>query len=244
VGAGYDLAPTVLDLLEIEHNARFILGRSLLRNHSRPDYFVKRYADVHADEVLRNLSGECGENSGLPLDSCQRRDLLELLESLVYSVSGSPDQISCTGDDSNRIRLPEAINEPLEVRVGGVDQSGRFTHRSRTVEPTYAGLYSLILDPQGRVLARRFQPWERLDQAEESAGLEVGRQLLIWRPHPEVAGSGESMVADDLGVWPDHALLRVVDEQGETKLEIEPRDGMAELDLRKLVCESPVDESD
>src|SRR5690606_36832753 len=30
VGSSYDLAPTLLDLLDIEHNARFALGRSLL----------------------------------------------------------------------------------------------------------------------------------------------------------------------------------------------------------------------
>src|SRR5690606_33277527 len=50
-GAGYDLAPTLLDLLGVEHNARFALGRSLLRPGTSRNYFPTRYSDVYEDKA-------------------------------------------------------------------------------------------------------------------------------------------------------------------------------------------------
>lgn len=91
-GAGYDIAPTILDLLGIRTNAKFALGRSLLRDDRSVDYYVSRYADfldgkawlTHGEHVTCNVpksSTTAGASDGIPpLDTCARADLQALLD--------------------------------------------------------------------------------------------------------------------------------------------------------------------
>lgn len=162
-GAGYDLPPTILDLLEIQHNARFILGRSLARESTRPDYFVKRYADIHEGQVLRPQANGCWEPGqgelSLPLNACDRRQLESLLAGILAGMSRPPDEVACElGASGNFVSLPPGTEGELEVVLGGQVQSDRFIFQGRPVDPVRRGLFVMALDEDGVVLQRRFAP--------------------------------------------------------------------------------------
>jgi len=164
-GAGYDLAPTVLDLLGVDHNARFMLGRSLLREPTRPDYLLKRYAAIHEQRVIRHGDVPCASDArrrpSLPLTDCERADLMALLNATLAAASQRPSQVACELDSDAQLNwasLPTDADAPLQLIIGGESQAERFVFRSRPVAPTRRGLYGLILNEYGEVLRRRFVP--------------------------------------------------------------------------------------
>ena len=219
VGAGYDLAPTVLDLLGIRHNARFLLGRSLTRPSQRPDYFIKRYADIHDGQRVRDEALACQDpvpgGLVLPLDSCTRQEFLSMLEAMVMALSASASRVTCNSSTTNYLHLPEQIDEPLEVVVDDVDQAGRFTFQSRTVPSNRAGIYQLIFDEQGSILARRFQPLDRLESwTLDWLGEDAVSHVLAWRPQAGAAGVAALPSADGSLALPAVPTLWFVDAQG------------------------------
>ena len=190
-GAGYDLPPTVLDLLGIQHNARFILGRSLASESSRPDYFVKRYADIHEGQVVQPQANGCSEQDRgdltLPLNTCHRQQLTSLLATILAGMSRPPDEVICgLGTSGNFASLPSDPDGVLEIVLGGQKQSDRFIFQGRPVNPARRGLFVLALDEAGVVLQRQFVP-------EPDAEGQVPEQLL------EVDDANEFVVLHHVG---------------------------------------------
>ncbi|VAW46958.1 hypothetical protein MNBD_GAMMA02-546 [hydrothermal vent metagenome] len=97
--SSYDLAPTLLDMLNIKHNARFLFGQSLLNKVDYSQKFVTRYLDWQDSKLVNNNLGECTENLELtwPLNSCYKYRLLGLTSQLLefYSVKEPPEALSC-----------------------------------------------------------------------------------------------------------------------------------------------------
>lgn len=216
-GAGYDLAPTVLDLLGVEHNARFILGRSLLREHSRPDYFLKRYAAVYDEHVIRPGTLPCEDQPleylSAPLTDCERAELIGIVNNTLASASRRPSQITCErtrASMSNVVSVPADGSEPLLILVGGESQVERFAFRGRPVAPASNGLYGLILSEQGEVLGRRFvsldDPQDNVPEVwfDEPGGHEwvivrhIGRRDLAVQPSIEVRNRSGQLVAQPI----------------------------------------------
>ncbi len=227
-GALYDLAPTVLDLLGIEHDAAFALGRSLVRKPSRPDYFIKRYADIYQGQRHEINPLDCDEsespgNPTLPLDPCTRGELLGSLNVLARSLSDPPDRIACH-DGQERLVAGEEIEDGFELVIGGVEQSGRFVYQGRPIAPDRSGLYLLPIDSSGEVIHRRFFPEDVLTDdgsiANAVAADDAAFHLLLWRPSAE---SSQELQLDPFGISlpPENGLLVVVDRNGE-KLVREP----------------------
>ncbi len=186
-GASYDLAPTVLDLLGVEHDARFALGRSLLREESRRDYFLSRYLDVYRGERIG--AGDAGCAAGIPLaplSRCAKDELMALLGMQNRALSiAAETSVDCGRPGSARIRVPDDPAGALEFLLGGENQAARFTRRSRTVSAVDPGLRVAAFDADGKLYARQFWTQDESTALAEPPAVEGTRTaLIVWRGAP------------------------------------------------------------
>lgn len=234
-GAGYDLAPTVLDLLGVEHNARFMLGRSLVTRNTRPDYFLKRYGAIHDQRVVRPGDVPCADapraRLTLPLTDCERSELLGLIHNTLVVASQQRSQVVCEeiGDvSSSWVSLPTDAAAPLQLTIAGESQAERFVFRSRPVAPTRRGLYGLLLNEHGEVLRRRFVP---LSDAQDGVPED-------WFDEP---GGHEWVILYHVG-GRDSAIppsIEIRDQIGRSVMQrtlVSEQTGSVELDLRARFC--------
>ncbi len=182
VGASYDLAPTVLDLLGIEHDAEFALGRTLTEPTDGTRYFVTRFGDFHAGGSVTNRRPcEDGALLDSPIDACAKSELLSVLNGLAASFSLAPTQLRCSDRAPAELRIvgtPGGPAQRLEVRIGGRDQSDRFIYRGRPVRPERPGWYLTMLNGDGTVLARRYRPFElRSGESDENPDEDLNADL-------------------------------------------------------------------
>ncbi len=244
-GAGYDLAPTVLDLLHVDSNVVFPLGRSLLRDDSQNDYFVSRYADVIDETVVEpGQLGDCrqpvsDEVPGItPLSACQREELFTLLRAQAAQFSRAVETLNCAAKEPLEILVPEAPDQPLYFVVVGADQSIRFTHSSRRVDATSPGLFQILFDNAGHLLQRGYATATDASTAPMiSTGDNTGFLLAVaWRP-----GSMDDLppawLSLDGGQGAGGAAILLLQEGKPPKLVMRSRTG-EQLSLSPEICES------
>jgi phosphoglycerol transferase MdoB-like AlkP superfamily enzyme len=181
-GAGYDLAPTILDLLDIDHDARFALGRSLAQDSARPDYFLTRYSDFfNGARVSNGRDCEADQTEGLPLNACQKEELLSILGMISERFSRPPSTLACGFD---YVQTPSSDAELLEIMIGGDDQSVRFIQGARPVDISQAGWAIIFLDDTGTVISRSFIPEGEVSddqlQTLEDNRTASASQVLVW----------------------------------------------------------------
>lgn len=197
-GAGYDLAPTLLDLLGVEHNARFALGRSLLRPGTPRNYFPTRYSDVYEDRAAASPQGECSTQLPLPLplNRCDKSGLMTLLRIQNTAFSRPLATLACDRPDAVSIRIPDAEDSALQFIVDGADQASTFSWKSYPVRPNQPGLWLIAFDASTKVHERRFVPADAPEAAVEDARRVANLQpaLAVWRgdddAHPAPAWLG------------------------------------------------------
>jgi len=243
VGAGYDLAPTVLDLLGVQHDGAFALGRSLLRPAERPDYFVTRYLDVLDDQPSRNTEDACvaGETGlpPLPLRRCDKGKLMDALSGIVAGLSAGERPVSCNPEVTSRVTLPVAANEPLELLFNERSEADRFIYQGRRSDPRKDGLFLLAFSEKGQLLTRRYFPANALATVKlDSVQKEMDRLVAVWRPPVGYPGGDSVMVGTiklTLGTGPE---LLVLDARGqaEQRLPLRPNGPPARVNLRQLFC--------
>lgn len=189
-GMNYDLAPTLLDLLGVEHNAVFALGRSLLREEARRDYFPTRYQDVYAGQYARIPPGDCDTGPPvLPLRRCEKDALLTLLRMQNDALSvASVSKLDCRHASRTRIRIPDASDTALQFIIDGQDQAARFTWRARPDRETLKGLFTAVFSPDGVLAERRFTPEAEQKLLADLPVVPAGHSMLIaWSGSPEGA---------------------------------------------------------
>lgn len=189
--AGYDLAPTVLDLLGIRHNARFILGRSLFDEGVRQRaYLPNRYTGVFEGRPVRPADG-CAAHArdvALPLDACSHAELMQVLAATARQLSQPAPQLVCAEHARTGLQIDPAQDEPLQIWFAGQPQLERFTWNSRPLRRAQSGLYRLSVSPSGEVLDRQFMPADldaeaRARLAAEQIHVPEGSlSLLAWLP--------------------------------------------------------------
>ncbi|HET9049596.1 MAG TPA: sulfatase-like hydrolase/transferase [Chiayiivirga sp.] len=183
-GASYDLAPTVLDLLGVEHTARFALGRSLLRADSARDYFPTRYNDVYQGKDVTRAQAPCSVGApSIPMGSCDRASFLTLLRAQnAHFSSKSLTQLSCDNPAAVRVRIPQAAKSPLEIRLDGQDEAARFIWSARGEQQDQSGLFLLALSPDDSIVQRLFTPAaEALTQTSPPSIEGADHYLAVWR---------------------------------------------------------------
>lgn len=186
-GGSYDLAPTVLDLLRVEHDARFALGRSLLHADPHRDYFITRYGDYQHGAPVPEGGHDCDDavpgGIRLPLDRCRKRELLALLGSQVRAFSRASGSLDCREDTALEVRVPAASAQPTTIRYDGVDQVSRFAWRTRSADPLLPGLYIAEFGATGHVLEQRFvAAAEATDPQLQPRSGAAALRLVAWRP--------------------------------------------------------------
>jgi len=244
-GASYDIAPTVLDLLNVDSNVAFPLGRSLLRDDLQNNYFVSRYADVIDEVVVKPYElGNChqpvdDEVPGVtPLSACQREELFTLLRAQAVQFSRASETLTCAAKEPLEILVPETPDQPLYFVVAGADQSIRFTRGGRRVDEMSPGLFQILFDNAGHLLARGYTVATDASIAPMiSADDNTGYLLAVaWRPE-----SMDDLPPDWLGLDRDQqvggAAILLMKEGNPPKLVTRSRTG-EQLGLSPAVCES------
>ena len=216
-GASYDLAPTVLDLLDVQTDVRFALGRSLLRPESSRDYYPTRFIDFHHGEVARLKDAGCDTSiPAPPLTVCEKNSLLTLLrvQNAGYSIQTST-QLDCAVDDGIRIHVPAGQDEAIRFFISGEDHASRFTWKARASQENKPGLFIAAFSPQGELLDRIFM------HAHEAVALKApptidgaSQHLFVWRSESgppawlaKQAVTSLAVAMDNLGGWHHLPLL-------------------------------------
>ncbi len=207
-GASVDTAATLLEVLGIEHNVHFLLGRSLFAPAAAGNYQLTRRQDHVDGQVVVNRADACDQAIGiepvtLPLDDCGKRAAMDALASLnnAYAVRDADrpgNRVCALG-----VRVTRSPSNRLRITFGNEDIARRVYHRGNRVADTAAdGVYALLVD--GRQVRRalyfaagdRYDLW-RLKQLVDNVAADEG--LLLVR-------QGDADVPADLAhLWP--ALL-------------------------------------
>lgn len=195
-GAGYDLAPTILDLLKVNHNASFVMGRSLLRSQDRPEYFFGRRFDVYRGDEVFPADIPCRERQSgqsdtliLPLSRCDKENLFERTLELTQAYSVRPLPLNCTSERPIRVSAPKHQVGPMSFIVNDRDWASRFSWRGRVAHPHDEGMFIFSFSPQGQMEERVFLPDEIVRHAAhgdvlEGLGLD-GFMIIAWRSRNE-----------------------------------------------------------
>lgn len=190
-GAGYDIAPTLLDLLGIKTNARFALGRSLMRNDRQLDYYPSRFFDMYDESrYTANDDFNCDPSNttripgAKPLSRCERKELDELLQAQAQAYSAPPTRLRCSTGHPLRLNIPADPDAHMRFMVSNDEQAGRFTWSQRHVSSTKPGLYLLSLDARGTLLKRRYAPPDKIAEtfATRPDMAQASALLVAWRP--------------------------------------------------------------
>lgn len=184
-GASYDLAPTVLDLLGVESNARFALGRSLLHASATRNYFVSRYYDTFDGESANPVASDCDESPPqLPLGSCDKDALKTLLRMQNAALSvNMTSALACDDAIGTSIRIPDEPNEPLQFFINGQEQAPRFsTRQARSEQETQPGMFVAAFASDGSLLDRSFVPQKEASGKTTPPTFEgADHYLVAWR---------------------------------------------------------------
>jgi hypothetical protein len=190
-GAGYDTAPTILDLLGIETNVRFALGRSLIRDIRTLNQFFSRFGDTLGERPYFPADNyNCASSTALripgeaPLSRCERDELSSILVAQATRYSAPAPQMRCNSAVPLHVMVPATIGEPLQVSLSGSDQSERFVWHDRPSDPSKPGLYILSLDRVGKVVERDFTPAAEVGNMQPliPSTEDVAAMLVMWRP--------------------------------------------------------------
>ena len=213
-GAGYDLAPTVLDLLGVTSNAHFALGRSLFDERQPRDFYVSRFGDILGEDAFVPDQAGCPEHaaSRIPgaqaLTGCEREELFTILDAQARNYSAPPSRVNCNSAVPLRVALPEEPDGALRLEVSGVDESDRYIWRARHVDPDRRGLYVLALNENGRVLSRRFYPPDELpaELPDPDDVDEPDMWLVAWLPDAKAETHAlpdwmDALGVEDPGAW-------------------------------------------
>lgn len=208
--ASVNTAPTVLDLLGIDHNVTFLLGRSRFRLPGGPEYILTRREDYLDGHPVENDVARCdappeGDTPiTLPLDDCAKRRALDALRTLnlSYARAGSDT-------DTNQVcQLAVGVTvEPGDGRVavkwGNEYLTRWFYHRGRRMPATdVPGVYAVVLDEADNVrralffgIDNDYDLWRLRQLVQGEAG--DGRLLLV-------ANTGPAALPDELRrLWPE-----------------------------------------
>lgn len=159
VNTGADLPPTLLDLLDIEHNARFMWGRSAFT--SRPGFLTRNFRGqgtgpirfletrpAACDEVDPTLSG--------PLDDCAHHELLRLSDQFLYSFYGESAVPAALCDKASELQVVADSASGLSMLAAGAQQEQNFARGGRRIEPSAPGFYLYIKPSRARASAHYY----------------------------------------------------------------------------------------
>ena len=219
VGAGYDLAPTTLDLLGIDHNAKFSMGRSLVTTQDRPFHFINRYGDYVNNVLLSRSTGSCEQpepapgNLAAPISACQKHVLFNFLRRQVEHFSQQTQVASCEQGNSIAVRYISDDKQPY-ITVGGQSITSRLTLSGRPLPEKEKGLALIWLNSAGAIQNLQF---EKTSKAIKKLGTIPTQEhtkawLAVWNPGPGATESPPEWLPAKAGVASIHFGVKVGDD--------------------------------
>lgn len=156
-----NMAANLLDLLEVEHNASFLLSSSDFSAPQDDPYFISRYSDYYAGQIHHNYAGDqtvCDdkvfEPSPFPLGFCHKRQLLKAIYQVgaTYAKRNIDQQVCSLGVE---ISLDEQ-NKKVRARWGNKVISDQFSSSGRTFSDSRQGFYLVELDHRDHAINQVF----------------------------------------------------------------------------------------
>ena len=155
-----DMVANVLDLLEIEHDAEFVLARSHINKPAKARYVLTRYRDYDTNgEPISNKSEDCVSSASherpltLPLDNCDKRKAMNAVYDLgnTFAYKAADNQVC---EYSAHARL-DPNTSTFHLRWGRVYLTGRFSGSGRSVR-NHDGIFAVILDEDDQIEQQLF----------------------------------------------------------------------------------------
>jgi hypothetical protein len=154
----YDIAPTLLDLLQIGHDQEFLYGRSVIQDEKARPY-VTRYYDWVDGKLVSRPKGGCeqqvrfGEEA---MNLCVSDKLMGLTQNFHERYSSRPaGKFSCIFSDA--IRISRKQNEPgFELVFAGQGARKSFTRNGYFIRKIEAGFYLVELNENNDILTRDY----------------------------------------------------------------------------------------
>jgi len=154
----YDIAPTILDLLEVRHNQSFFYGRSSVLDNSQKNY-VTRKDDWIKGELKNNQPGECSHDLEIgeqPMNSCYKANLLRLTQRVLNSFGERPsDHLSCIYFDLVRVKHKRDSSE-YDVTISGKSAYKTFTEYGAYIRDIKPGFYLIELNKNNDILDKSY----------------------------------------------------------------------------------------
>ena len=155
-----DMVANVLDLLEIEHNADFVLARSHVNRPAKPRYVLTRYRDYDPEgQPITNEALGC-ENADaidqplrLPLDGCDKKRAMDAVYNVgaTFAYKARDNQVC---EYLAHARLDQETGT-FHLRWGREVLTGRFSGSGRPVL-NRMGIFTVILDENDQIEQQLF----------------------------------------------------------------------------------------
>ena len=204
--AQVDLAPTLLQMLGIEHSAPFLLGRSVWAAGIADRYLPTRYRDVFRGQEV-DAAADCAAATTpptLPLDVCGKRELMQVLNATVGALQQAAPRLSCDLE-SPALQWRAVADSSADLFLDERPQRAHFTRDARPLREWQAGMYALDFDPNGVLRHRHFLPAELPSDDLRWNALqgESPRRLWLWWPAGQTLSVDHPLRRAWQQRWPD-----------------------------------------
>lgn len=152
----YDLGATILGLLDIDHNAEFILGKNILGDSLERILFNRElyFSNDQWQAPERECKKKTSETIEKPFDRCEFSKLFNNLYG--YSSSFSLDRgIKVNSESVLEIKFDNEINKIISIKLNDKDIIAEFRRYGFVLEPIYLsrdGILILFFDPSNHNL--------------------------------------------------------------------------------------------
>lgn len=182
-----NMAANVLDLLGIESNVNFILGKSDFSEVNGKPYIFTRYEDHYGTTKISGLSkpDHCNGNEflKLPLGYCDKHLALNTIYRL--GASYAPRQFTSDYCQNGISISVDSTSKAVEVLWGTKNISKNFYYKGRTFSDIREGFYMLLLDESGELKDQFFfKEGNEFYKLNRELGREGG-QFLLFSNLPE-----------------------------------------------------------
>jgi phosphoglycerol transferase MdoB-like AlkP superfamily enzyme len=155
-----DMVANILDLLEIEHDADFVLARSHINRKNKPRYELTRYVDYNAQgKAVANRPQDCAASElaqmpvTIPLNSCDKRRAIHAVYTLGSTYADKPaDNMVC---DLSAETYLDPRTDIFHLRWGTENLTGNFYGEGRAVLKR-KGVFAVILDEEDQIVQQLF----------------------------------------------------------------------------------------
>lgn len=210
--SSYDLAPTLLDMLGVKHNADFIFGQSHVRPSLQNQQHITRFGNWYETELINNSDGDCNEDGTInwPLNSCQKKQLLGITTQLLelYSIKEKPEQLLCEIKLKYTNEADDISSKNWTLLLNDTNHFDHFYSNGFTLKTRHvnSGTFVFVLNSQQQIEQHMFFKYNEKEQSTfKSFMLHNTKTLLIIKAEINV----EDDLSDTLEIELYHKQKRI-----------------------------------